>query len=367
MKRVLIVAPYPFGKAPSQRFRFEQFLDAFEAAGIRTEFVAFWAERHWPAIYSRGGLFFKIGATLSGFLRRFFLLFRTSHFDAVFIHREATPVGPPWWERAVAKIWRKPIIYDFDDAVWLPNNSAANEKIAGRFKAHGKTARIIGMSRTVTAGNDFLAEYARSFCSDVCVIPTTVDTEKRHNRIKKHGNKAVPVIGWTGSHSTVRQLVPIFPLLEEIHKTQPFEFLLISDIAPQNAPDFVTFCKWRKETEIEDLLKIDIGIMPLFDTDWERGKCGFKAVQYSALGIPSVVSDVGVNRKIVRDGATGFLCESLPFQSAECWKKALTRLLRDRQLRADTGAAARKHAEDHYSVRAVKAAYTTALKGALED
>ncbi len=366
MKRVLIVAPYPFGKAPSQRFRFEQFLDAFEAAGIRTEFVAFWAERHWPAIYSRGGLFFKIGATLSGFLRRFFLLFRTGRFDAVLIHREATPVGPPWWEYAVAKIWGKPIIYDFDDAVWLPNNSAANEKIAGRFKAHGKTARIIGMSRTVTAGNDFLAEYARNFCSDVCVIPTTVDTEKRHNRIKIHEDKSEPIIGWTGSHSTIRQLIPLFDLLEKLRAELPFRFLLISDEAPPNMPDFAHFRKWSKASEIDDLAEIDIGVMPLFDSDWERGKCGFKAVQYSALGIPSVVSDVGVNRKIVRDGETGFLCEPLPLQSAERWKKALTRLLRDRHLRADTGAAARKYAEANYSVRAVRGAYTAALKGALE-
>lgn len=364
MKRVLITAPYPRGKAPSQRFRFEQYLDAFEAAGIRTEFAAFWADRHWPAIYDKGGLFFKIGATLSGFLRRFFLLFSLSRFDAVFIHREATPVGPPWWEYAASKIWRKPIIYDFDDAVWLPNNSAANEKLAGRFKAHNKTAKIIRMSRTVTAGNAFLADYARTFCSDVCVIPTTVDTEKRHNHLKTHRKSAVPVIGWTGSHSTVKQLVPIFPLLEEIHSTHPFQFLLISDIAPEKVPDFVTFCKWRKETEIEDLLKIDIGIMPLFDTDWERGKCGFKAVQYAALGIPSAVSEVGVNLKIVRDGATGFLCEALPVKAATRWRAALKKLLSDPELRANMGASARKHAEEAYSVSAVKDAYTAAVERA---
>lgn len=361
MNRLLIVAPYPLGKAPSQRFRFEQYIGHLEAAGTKLAIASFWAEGHWPAIYQSGSLLLKVYATISGFLRRFALLFSLGEYDKILIHREATPVGPAWWEWAAAKIFGKTLIYDFDDAVWLPNSSAANKKLVGKFKAHSKTAKIIGWSKAVMAGNEFLASYAAQHCSKVVVVPTSIDTELHHNRVKTHSAKELPVIGWTGTHSTIKQLEPIFPLLEEIHATLPFQFLLISDVAPENLPDFVTFRKWQKDTEIDDLMKIDIGIMPLFDTDWERGKCGFKALQYMALGIPAVVSGVGVNTDIVDDGMNGFICEPLPLDGADKWRAALTTLVNDPEKRKVMGAAARELILEGYSVEALKGKYGEVL------
>jgi glycosyltransferase involved in cell wall biosynthesis len=391
-------------------------------------------------------------------------------FDKVFVHREATPIGPPWFEWAVVQLFRKPLIYDFDDAIWLPNSSKANEKLAGRLKFHGKTAKICSWATTCSVGNAFLADYAKQFCDDVRVIPTTVDTDNWHNpnlyektgnrwKRKKEFSKAAgsrlqagslrskdsklqekvndeqhtkerqsstespktterpeaesqqpeakkqpetsqqstkssftkeqheagslkpqaskpaqtkttenlhpsrsenepPVtIGWTGTHSTLKQLTPLFPLLNEIHQTHPFRFLLIADIPPEPLPDFVEFRKWKKETEIEDLMEIDIGIMPLFDTDWERGKCGFKALQYMALEKPAVVSAVGVNREIVQDEKTGYTCEPLPLQSSQNWKTALIKLLQNPAKRTSLGTTARQLVIDHYSVRSQKEAY----------
>ena len=282
MRKILIVCPYPQGKAPSQRFRFEQYLPYLEHNGLEITVASFWNEKQWPAIYGGMSIGFRVLSTLIAFVKRFFLLFSLFKYDTVFIHREATPIGPPWWEWCAAKVFGKRLIYDFDDAVWLSNSSAANARLVGRLKNHGKTGKIISWSEVVFAGNSFLADYARKFCDNVKVVPTTIDCDSHHNRIY-HLVKPEPnsrfTIGWTGTHSTLKQLVPLFHSLERVYAQVPFRFLLISDVAPNAMPKFVEFRKWNKETEIEDLLEIDIGIMPLYDTDWERGKCGFKALQ----------------------------------------------------------------------------------------
>jgi glycosyltransferase involved in cell wall biosynthesis len=362
MKRLLVVAPYPFGKAPSQRFRFEQYILHLSQHGIETKVASFWSKRHWPAIYNTGGLALKIYATLEGFFRRFLLLFTLGRYYKVLIHREATPLGPPWWEWAAARVWKKTLIYDFDDAVWLPNNSQANEKLVKRLKTHSKTATIIKWCTGVMAGNAFLASYAAQYCQKVHVVPTTIDTQNHHNRVKKHKPGGIPVMGWTGSHSTLKQLTPLFPLLEDLHKQHPFHFLLISDEAPATVPRFVRFRKWNKAQEIDELLEMDFGIMPLYNTDWERGKCGFKALQYMALGMPAVVAAVGVNTSIVDEGINGYLCEPLPLGMAEAkWRMALTALLNDIELRSKMGTAARIKIEKNFSVEAYKSIYLKVL------
>lgn len=391
MKKVLIVCPYPHGKAPSQRFRFEQYLDLVQAD---FDIHSFWKEDEWPRIYQDGSMTYKVVRTIGGFGRRLRLLFQVRQYDKVFIHREATPIGLPWFEWAVAKVFRKPIIFDFDDAIWLPNSSKANEKLAGKLKFHGKTAKICSWATTCSVGNSFLADYAKQYCHDVRIIPTTIDTENHHNPdlYVRRGSKWVKkseavvadkkstevkvatsgkrqadhlesdnlvTIGWTGTHSTLKQLVPLFPLLEKIHKDHPFRFLLIADVPPEAMPEFVEFRKWKKETEIEDLLEMNIGVMPLYDTDWERGKCGFKALQYQALGIPAVASMVGVNATIVKEHKTGFLCEALPLVEDGKWKKELSSLLQMQEVRSKLGRQARIHVIKNYSVQSQKEVFSS--------
>ncbi len=352
MKKLLIVAPYPHGKAPSQRFRFEQYLGALNEAGVAWEMASFWSARHWPAIYRKGALSLKVFATMQGFAKRMLLLFTLGKYDVILIHREATPIGPPWWEYIASQWLGKRIIFDFDDAIWLPNNSQANEMMVGKLKTHGKTRRIISWSEKVLAGSDFLASYASAWCNRVTVVPTTIDTTLVHNRVKSHQHTQLPVIGWTGSHSTLRQLTPLFSLLAQLRETQAFTLLIIADKAPDVMPSFAMFVPWNKDTEIEDLLRIDVGIMPLYDTDWERGKCGFKALQYMGLGIPAVVSAVGVNTEIVQHGVNGFVCESLPVQDGALWLESLTRMLSDHTLRGAMGADSRRRIVELYSVHA---------------
>lgn len=348
MHRVLIVCPYP-PDAPSQRFRFGQYVGLVDA---KVDVRPFWTERAWKRMYKPGNLDVKVLAILRGFAVRAALLFALGRYDVVFIHREATPVGPPWWEWVAARLLGKKVVYDFDDAIWLPNNSEANAGLVGRWKMHGKVNRIMRWSRVVTVGNEFLADHARRFAGDVRVVPTTIDTDYH---VPAHGQveaARVITLGWTGSHSTLKQLTPLFPILEELHEKHPFRLLIVADSPPDLMPEFAEFRPWSRSTEIRDLREMDIGLMPLYDTPWERGKCGFKALQYMAMEIPAVVSAVGVNADIVRHGIDGFAVDAMPAAEGERWTAALTKLLVNPELRRKMGRAGRARVEAHYSVKA---------------
>lgn len=373
--KFLIVCPYPFGKAANQRFRFEQYLPYLRENDLDITISAFWNDKQWPAIYGEMSIGYRVLITGIAFIKRFFLLFSLPKYSTVFIHREATPIGPAWWEWCAAKIFRKRLIYDFDDAIWLPNSSKANAKIVGKLKNHEKTEKIISWSETVFAGNAFLAKYAGQFCDDVRIVPTTIDMkyhsrESHESRVTSRerdtvNDESIVTIGWTGTHSTLKQLIPLFPLLEKVHSQVPFRFILIADQAPVKIPNFVQFRKWKKETEIADLLEINIGIMPLYDTDWERGKCGFKALQYMALGIPAIVSGVGVNMEIVDNDLNGYICEpvtDLPNNLYSAWENSLIALLKNEVLRKDIGINGLKRVSERFSMEIVKNQYLNIFK-----
>ncbi|WHZ07180.1 MAG: Glycosyl transferase, group 1 [Cytophagales bacterium] len=346
-KRILILCPYPPGQAPSQRFRFEQYIELLSNHGFEVTVKSFISLNTWHILYSNGNELKKLIGVGMGFVYRFLLLFRLSRYDFIFIHREVTPVGPPWFEWVAAKLLSKKIIYDFDDAIWLPNTSMEN-KLAAFFKWHSKVKSICRWSYRISCGNSYLCDYAKPFNSRVALNPTTIDTVDLHNPtlFTKKQNKTT-IIGWTGTHSTLiylPTLTSVFSLLKEKYGSK-IDFLLIAD-RPIDLGVEMSFIKWNKGTEIDDLLKIDIGIMPLVDDHWANGKCGFKALQYMALSIPAVVSPVGVNSTIIQHGQNGFLCAS-----DQEWVQALSCLIEDVELRKSIGQAGRKTVEDHYSVK----------------
>ena len=261
----------------------------------------------------------------------------------IFIHREAMPIGPPVIEYFISKLFKKKIIYDFDDAIWLANTSEQNS-IAGKLKFHQKVKSICKWSWKVSCGNEFLADYARKYHDQVFINPTTIDSSY-HQPSKDKVTDQFVTIGWTGTHSTTKYLAPLAPILRELRDAYAIKILVISDQAPDWVFDDYEFIKWNKEEEIDQLSRIDIGIMPLDDTIWENGKCGFKAIQYMALGIPAVVSNVGVNKDIVDHGTSGYLCDN-----AEDWNKYLTKLIESKSLRVSMSEAGRKKIVESYSV-----------------
>jgi glycosyltransferase involved in cell wall biosynthesis len=342
-KHVAFIVPYPLGEAPSQRFRFEQYFGILEQQGIAFDVYSFLSNTTWQVLYKPGHYMAKVSGIFAGFLRRILLMFHLGKYDMVFIHREVAPVGPPVFEWIIARLLRKKIIYDFDDAIWLSNTSEHN-KIAAAFKWHGKVSAICSWAWKCSCGNDYLAGYARQYCNNVVVNPTTIDTGHLHNRVKYPGHGPL-VIGWTGTHSTISYLNQLVPVFEQLEKEHDFKLLVISNREPDFKLKGLQYLPWDKSTEIDDLLKIDVGIMPLEDDKWAAGKCGFKALQYMALGIPAIVSPVGVNTKIVDEGINGYLCST-----DQEWSDAIKNILQQREAIAGMSANARKKIIDNYSV-----------------
>lgn len=350
MKRILFIVPYPHSKAPSQRFRFEQYEVFLKKQGFELHYASFLDDNAWNILYQEGKVVSKSLAIFRSYFSRFTLLFQLKKYDHIFIHREMAPLGPPIFEYLVANVWKRKYIFDFDDAIWLPNFSSANSNFEW-LKMYSKANKIMKWADNVTAGNDYLAAHASKYNSNVQVIPTTIDTENYHTVLSNHSTSPV-VIGWTGSHSTMRYLDLIVPILQELEQDFQFVFRVISDKEPDFELKSLEFIRWNKTTEIEDLSKIHIGIMPLTEDQWSEGKCGFKGLQYMSLGIASVMSPVGVNKKIIQHGKNGYLVET-----PEEWKAILTELLQNKEQRQAIGRAGRDRVVEAYSVMSQKENY----------
>ena len=352
--KILFLVPYPLQEAPSQRFRFEQYFKMLENKGHQIQTQSFLSAKDWKLFFQSGQLVKKAWALISGYLKRIYALALATRFDFIFIHRETTPLGPPVFEWIIAKILRKKIIYDFDDAIWLTDR--VNEPALLRLlKWRSKVGSICRWSYKVSCGNRYLQEYALQFNPKSIVNPTTIDCENMYAP-KEQGSKEKSdklVIGWTGSHSTLKYLKSLERVLQKLeHEFNQITLLVIADQPPSLNLQRMEFIRWNAKTEIEDLSRIGIGIMPLPDDEWTKGKCGFKALQYMALEIPAVVSNVGVNIEIISHGVEGFLCSS-----EEEWLTSLRKLISNPDLRISLGKNGRKKVLACYSVTANSASF----------
>ena len=332
---------------PSQRFRFEQYLEWLRQNNFNITFLPLYGHSTWQFINGNRNLIQRTVRIWASIALQIFKVFKVTGKDFVLVHREILPLGPPILEWTISKIFRKKIIYDFDDAIWLTDNN--NESwLKKKLRWRGKVGWICKWGHKVSVGNEYLARYARQYNLHVVVNPTTIDTENLHNPklCPQKNNDNNVMIGWTGSHSTLKYLEKLQPVLKMIgERYKQASFLVIADQPPALDLKGTVFVQWSKETEIEDLLKIDIGVMPLPDDAWARGKCGFKILQYMALGIPSIASPVGANMEVIKHGKNGLLCTT----EAE-WLAAFDLLINNVNLRKEIGAEGRKTVTERYSV-----------------
>ena len=342
-KRILILAPYPQGVAASQRFRFEHYFDALKKSGYEVRMEAFLESKTWSILYHSGHYWRKLIGLLGGYWRRFLLLFSLHKFDVLFVHREESPMFFPMLSWYFTHVLKKPLIYDFDDAVWLSNSSESNKKFAF-LKSHKDSLRLMKWARINACGNQFLADQAKSKGSEARIIPTVVDTISHHTGMVDHSDSEL-CIGWTGSHSTMRYLEELRPILAQLKEKISFKFLIISDEVPDWPELDVHFVPWSKENEVKALKQMHIGLMPLPNEEWALGKCGFKLLQYMSVGIVPVAANVGVNPDLLGNGERGILCES-----ASGWFDALFGLSADEGVRQQFAAKCRPYIEANYSV-----------------
>lgn len=358
--RLLYLAVQPPGVHPSQRFRFEAFQPFLERNGVVVDYAWILSHRDRELFYGRHAAPVKAWVVLRSVARRLASLAPLPgrvRPDVVFVQREAAFIGGAWAERIAAA--RAPVVYDFDDAIWIPIVSEGNRRFAF-LKNVAKFPRIMGLARTVIAGNEHLAEYARRHSRHVQVIPTAVDTDRFAPAPRPPGGPVV--IGWSGSRSTLVHLREVLPALRRLRERfgDAVRFEVVGDGTFRDDSLGIQGREWSAEAEVRLLQGMDVGLMPLTDDAWARGKCGFKALTYMAVGIPPVVSPVGVNTQIVTPGVDGLWASS-----TDEWVEAMTTLVTDAPLRRRLGAAAREKVVRDYSVARWQEALLAVIRDAV--
>jgi len=342
--RVLALSPMPVEGAGC-RFRIAQFVPYLRDAGFDVTISPFYTREFFELVYKPGHQARKAASFVGLAWRRIRELFTLGQYDLVFLYREAIPLGPPIVERMIARRGL-PIVYDFDDAIFLPAVSEANRSISF-LKDPGRVAQILKLSAQVVVGNEFLAAFARQHTANVSVIPTAVDTTRFVPRTVEPAGPRELVVGWIGSPTTFPYLEALAPLLQRVAERQPFTLKVSGAGKPVRFPGVnVVEVPWSLDQEVTLFNSCDAGVYPLTDDDWARGKCGFKAIQFMACGVPVVAAAVGVNREIIDDGRNGFLA-STPAE----WAEKIERLLVDADLRRRFALAGRETIEARYSLR----------------
>lgn len=343
--RVLALSPIP-EEGAGCRFRVAQYLPYLRQAGFDVTISSFYTPEYFRLVYQPGRYGRKAAQFIGLAWRRFQEMFDLGRYDMVLLYREAIPIGPPVIEWIVSKRGI-PIVYDFDDAIFLPNVSAANKAISF-LKNPGRVSQVLRKSARVVVGNEFLAQYARQYNSAVTVIPTAVDTTRfapRTSDLSRPDGKLV--VGWIGSPTTFPYLEALAGVLREVATRHPFTLKVSGAGQPVRFPGLtVNEVPWSMADEVSLFNTCDIGVYPLTDDEWSKGKCGFKAIQCMACGVPVVASAVGVNRDIIADGVNSFLA-STPGE----WVEKLGRLLEDPALRARMATAGRRTIEERYSLQ----------------
>lgn len=341
MKKVLALAPYPYLSADT-RYRLCQFIPGLRNAGWDLTLRPFMDDGLFKIYNKRGKFGKKVWRSLGRTISRIYDCFEAGEFDAVILHKEAFPFGPPVIEKTLHRNQPK-IIYDMDDAFWT--HPPQFHQIGNWLRDPNRIQKMIGLSRHVLAGNRFLADFALKYNQHVTVFPTVLDTNRYLPR--NEVDDGVVTIGWVGrwsSESYLEQMIPVFRTLSKKYKSLLFKFV---GTEGNNLKDLqnVEIVSWKLETEIEDIASFDIGIMPLADDIYSQAKCGFKLLQYMALGIPGVASPVGVNADIISDCENGFLASS-----EQEWIEKLSLLIENPQLRKAMGSSAREKVVMDYSL-----------------
>lgn len=343
-----VVAFTKYGaEAASTRQRLLQYMPALRDAGIVVEWHPLLGDD-----YVRGlaGAARPSRAAIAGsYAERVLQLVRARKADLLWIYAELFPYLPAAFER-LAFAARVPVVYDFDDA-FFHQYDAARHPLVRRMLA-GKLEPLLRGATVCVCGNAYLRNYADRFCDRTVILPTVVDTDAYRPAqlpAEPSGKPAGPLaIGWIGTPSTWAYVQPILPLLAELAAERGIRVRVVGAGAAADADRFdgLDLIDWREDSEIVEVQRMDIGIMPLPDEAWARGKSGYKLVQYMACSLPVVASPVGVNAEIVIEGETGFLVRTL----AE-WRSALAGLIDDALLRRRMGEKGRARAEARYSLR----------------
>lgn len=353
-KRILVICPHPEGYVPGQRLKYEQYFNTWRENGYDVVVLSFMSVAMQNIVYKKGHLFEKIVGTLSGYWNRITGIFQIRDFDIVYIFLWVTPFGLPFFEWIYCKIARK-MVYDIDDLVFLKNIKHEN-KILSSIKGKAKPIFLMKRANHVITCTPYLDEIAKKYNSNTTDISSTINTDT-YIPVNKYNNNKTILLGWSGSHTTSRYLYLLAPVFKQLKDKVNFKLLVIGDREFHLDNIDIEAYAWSADKEIELLQRIDIGLYPLpLDEEWVKGKSGLKALQYMALGIPTIATDVGCNDRVISTGADGFLVKN-----EEEWVSVILTLIENPQERERVGNNARKKVEHLFSLNANKDTYLTIL------
>ena len=363
-KRMLVLCPFPQGVAAGQRLKYEQYFDQWRVKGWEIEVSSFMDKEMWDVVYQNGHTNAKIFGTLRGHLRRIRDLFRIPRFDIVYIFMYVTPLLTSLMERFV-RLLAKRVIYDIEDNIHIQKDtfSPYNPNPLIKFlKWPGKVRFLIQASDHVITSSPFLNIDCKrittfGFCS---YITSSVDTNRYLPKLDYSNNKTV-TIGWTGTYSSKIYLDQLRDVFKRLSQRVKFKLKVIGNFEYDFPGVDLEVIQWNLENEILDLQSFDIGIYPLPLDSWVQGKSGLKAIQYMALGLPCVATDVGTTPMIIKDKVNGRLVKS-----DDEWLEALEDLVRHPKSRRIIGEQARQEVISKYSVHTIGNTYDNILKEVME-
>jgi glycosyltransferase involved in cell wall biosynthesis len=359
--RLLALTPKPKGLSPGQRFRLEQWAPHLAANhDVELDFVPFESPKLTELLYQPGHKVAKAGLVLYDFARRAAQVVRSRRYDGAIVYREAALIGPAIYERAL-RLAGVPMFFDFDDAIWRPGQISSANGIFSNLHFWGKTSTTCRLSRGVIVGNEYLATYARERNPNVFVVPTSIDLARYPVQPELPFDGEL-VVSWSGSTHTLQHFEHAREALERLAQRCSLVVKVICNKPPSKpiAGAKNVFVPWSETGEAEAVGSTHIGIMPLPDDDYTRGKCGLKALQFMATGRPVVISPVGMNNDLVTSGQNGFLASTV-----DEWVESLLQLAASPELRTRLGRAGRETIEARYSSTVAAALFAEAVRKSL--
>ncbi len=336
--KILLLSRY--GKlGASSRLRLLQYLPHFESKGWQIDVAPLFSDNYLRSFYSGK---FRGVQVIAGYCRRLIPFIIAGRYDLIWIEKEVFPFLPAFAERLLDKVG-VPYVVDYDDALFHyydQHRLPLVRRLLGK-----KIDVVMRHAKLVVAGNDYLAQRALSAGAKwVEIIPTVVDLDRYSVSLKPESETLI--VGWIGTPSTSRYLIPLYSVFASLQEDFNVQFVAVGASVTQLENTPIVALPWAEETEVQSIQNFDIGVMPLVDTPWELGKCGYKLIQYMACGKPVVASSVGVNKTIVKENTNGLLAQTL-----DDWHIALSSLLADDKIRKRMGLNARECVENWYSLQ----------------
>lgn len=349
--KILVLSKYGY-KGASSRYRIFQYIPFLKISGINNDINCLFNDEYLDQLYYKSSR--SIKSLIKSVFKRLIVLFNIKKYDLIFIEYEIFPYFPAVFE-FIFKIFNVKYIVDYDDAIFHNYDLNTNKII--RLVLKNKIKHVIKFASGVIVGSHYLFEYVQKWNKNVFFIPTSVNLEIYNTVIPKK-DQIDFVVGWIGSPSTSKYLLPLVDIFKRLND-EGIKFSFIgfdNNLKKKFASIPIKWIDWSEETEIDFIKTFSIGIMPLEDSPWARGKCGFKLIQYMACGIPVLASPVGENNYIVHSGINGFLVNTI-----EEWYDYIKILSEKKHFLKQLGNNGLKLVENKYSLKVTSKQFINAI------